>query len=207
MARSVTALLVAADGAEYLRATFEALRAQTRPPDRLVVARLGAAEDEWLWLLATDNAPEPDALEQLLRAVDLAPSVAVAGPKQMQWDAPDYLHSFGETMTRFGASVELAEPELDQAQYDRHSDVLGVAAGGMLVRADVWRELGGFDPALPALDDALDFCVRARLAGHRVQLVPGARVRSGGVAAPGTRLLGVTTPPARRARPPRPAPP
>jgi GT2 family glycosyltransferase len=241
MPRSVTVLLVAADGADYLRQTLEAIRAQTRPPDQLVVAQLGSSpvtagivdrakptahvrvparsgfgdalaagakaartdaggDDEWLWLLATDNAPEPDALEQLLRAVDLAPSVAVAGPKQMQWDAPDYLRSFGETMTRYGGAVELAEPELDQAQYDRQSDVLGVAAGGMLVRAELWWQLGGFDPALPAVDDALDFCVRARLAGHRVQLVPAARVRSGGVAAPGTRLLGITTPPARRAR-------
>ena len=58
------------------------------------------------------------------------------------------------------------------------SDVLAVAAGGMLVRASLWNTLEGFDPSLPAIDDALDFCVRARLAGHRVQLVPAARVRS-----------------------------
>ena len=119
--------------------------------------------------------------------------------QQMQWDAPAYLSSYGETMTPFGTAVELAEPELDQAQYDRISDVLAVAAGGMLVRASLWNTLEGFDPSLPAIDDALDFCVRARLAGHRVQLVPAARVRSAGVDAPGTRLLGVSTSPGRRA--------
>jgi GT2 family glycosyltransferase len=237
---SVTAILVAADGAEYLRETLDAITLQTRLPDRLIVVQLGNSpvtanivanveptvhahvgaragfghavargvqaaalppgDDEWLWLLASDNAPEPDALERLLHAVELAPSVVIAGPKQMQWDAPDYLHSYGESMTPFGTAVELAEPELDQAQYDRHSDVLAVAAGGMFVRATVFAELGGFDPALPAVDDALDFCVRARLAGHRVQLVPAAKVRSAGPDAPGTRLLGASTSESRRAR-------
>src|SRR5579875_1409994 len=237
---SVTAILVAADGADYLRETLDAITLQSRLPDRLVVVQLGSSpvtaniiaaveptvhahvsaragfghavatgvkaagiassDDEWLWLLASDNAPEPRALERLLQAVELAPSVAVAGPKQMQWDAPDYLHSYGETLTPFGTSVELAEPELDQAQYDRDSDVLAVAAGGMFVRETVWRQLGGFDGALPAVDDALDFCVRARLAGHRVQLVPKARVRSAGIEAPGTRLLGASTTEPRRVR-------
>lgn len=237
---TVTAILVAADGADYLRLTLQALAAQTRRPDRLLVVQVGAnpvtsgvitasapaehvrigaragfgagieaalqaggppaTEGGWLWLLATDSAPAPDALERLLVAVDAAPSVMIAGPKQMQWDAPDYLHSYGESMTPFGTAVELAEPELDQAQYDRTSDVLGVAAGGMLVRDGLWRQLGGFDPALRAVDDALDFCVRARLAGHRIQLVPAARVRSAGPAGPGSRLLGAAASPGRRAR-------
>ncbi|WP_375388531.1 glycosyltransferase [uncultured Amnibacterium sp.] len=240
MPRTVTAILIAADGADHLRDTLDAITLQTRLPDRLVVVQLGSSpvtgaiidgveptvharvaaragfghaaetgvkaagittsDEEWLWLLANDNAPEPTALERLLRSVEASPSVAVAGPKRMQWDAPAYLQSFGETMTPWGTAVEMAEPELDQAQYDRHSDVLGVAAGGMLVRADAWKRLGGFDRALPAVDDALDFCVRARLAGYRVQLVPDARIRSAGPDAPGTRLLGASTGYARRTR-------
>src|SRR4051794_18511722 len=47
------------------------------------VAKQPTSENEWLWLLSADNAPDPDALAQLLGAVEVAPSVAVAGPKQM----------------------------------------------------------------------------------------------------------------------------
>lgn len=166
----------------------------------LRAAGLGPEAGQWLWLLASDTAPEPPALERLLHSVEAAPSVVVAGPKQMQWDAPQYLHAFGETMTPGGSAVELAEPELDQAQYDRLSDVMAVAAGGMLVQERAWRALGGFDPALPAFDDALDFCVRARLAGHRVQLVPRARVRAAGAVGPRARLLGGPSTLGRRTR-------
>src|SRR5690606_15902218 len=137
-------------------------------------------DNEWLWLLAHDSAPEPRALQQLLAAVEIAPSVAIAGPKLMRWDKPDTIAEFGESMTRFGASMPLVENELDQAQHDVSDDVLGVAAHGMLVRRSLWARLGGFDPGLPTVDAGLDFSVRARLAGFRVVLVPGARIVSAG---------------------------
>lgn len=148
----------------------------------LQVAAPQPAQNEWLWLLGHDNAPAPRALSALLGAVEVAPSVAVAGPKLMRWDEEDVIASFGETLTRFGRTIPLVTDELDQAQFDIQSDLLGVAAGGMLVRRQVWNALGGFDPALPSVDAALDFCVRARLAGHRVIGVPSARVSSAGPA-------------------------
>ena len=137
-------------------------------------------EDDWIWLLAHDSAPHPQALAALLGAVEIAPSVAIAGPKLMRWDTPDTIARYGETMTRLGASVIVVENELDQAQYDTQSDLLAVSAAGMLVRRSVWGALGGFDPGLPSVDAALDFSVRARLAGHRVVGVPSARVASAG---------------------------
>jgi GT2 family glycosyltransferase len=138
------------------------------------------SEDDWLWLLAQDSAPHPRALENLLGAVEIAPSVAVAGPKLMRWDRPDVISEYGQTITRLGSSVLLVEDELDQAQHDHNSDLLGVSASGMLVRRSVWAALGGFDAALPSVDAALDFSIRARLAGHRVIGVPSARILSSG---------------------------
>ncbi len=144
------------------------------------VAAPEPADDDWLWLLAQDTAPEPHALAELLHAVEIAPSVAVAGPKLMRWDHPGVIAEFGEAMTRWGASIALVRDELDQAQHDVQHDVLGVSAEGMLVRRSVWNSLGGFDPGLPGVDAALDFSIRARLAGHRVVTVPGARVVTAG---------------------------
>ncbi|WP_157155363.1 glycosyltransferase [Diaminobutyricimonas sp. LJ205] len=152
-------------------------------------AQPAETQNEWLWLLAHDNAPDPHALERLLGAVEIAPTVAVAGPKLMRSDDPSVIAAYGETLTRFGASVILVENELDQAQHDATSDVMGVGASGMLVRRSVWTELGGFDPGLPTVDAALDFSIRARLAGHRVVGVPDARVASAG----GPELFGRET--------------
>lgn len=144
-------------------------------------SRTPSGEDDWIWLLGHDNAPEAGALAALLGTVEVAPSVAIAGPKLMRSDDTGVIASFGESVTRFGRSVTLVSGELDQAQHDVQSDLLGIAQGGMLVRRRVWTALGGFDPALPTADAALDFSIRARLAGHRVVGVPSARVASAGV--------------------------
>jgi GT2 family glycosyltransferase len=150
------------------------------------------SDDEWLWLLAHDTAPEPGALAALLAAVEVNPSVAVAGPKQMEWDDSAFIAGFGESLTRFGASVPIVERELDQAQHERMSDVLGLGAAGMLVRHTVFNQLGGFDPALPTADNGLDFSIRVRLAGHRVIAVPSAKVATAGdgLSGPGTSIKG-----------------
>lgn len=132
--------------------------------------------EEWLWLLRHDTVPDPRALERLLAAVEIAPSVAVAGPKQLDAEHPTVIAGYGETLTRWGATMAIAERELDQAQHDRLSDVLAVGEAGLLVRRSVYNAVEGFDPALPGVDAALDLCVRIRLAGHRVIGVPQARV-------------------------------
>ncbi|PZQ89733.1 MAG: glycosyltransferase family 2 protein [Leifsonia xyli] len=132
--------------------------------------------DEWLWLLRADSAPEPDALRALLAAVEVAPSVAVAGPKLVDPDDHARLRSYGGTMSPTGATVALVDDELDQAQYDTVTDVLAVAVDGAIVRRAVWQAVDGLDAGLPSMDSGLDLGVRVRLAGHRVVRVPAARV-------------------------------
>jgi GT2 family glycosyltransferase len=137
------------------------------------------APESWLWLLRDDTPPEPDALQQLVVSVEGAPLVRVAGPKQRMTHRPRMIREMGETMTLFGERIALAERELDQAQYDRLSDVLGVGEAGMLVNTQTLLDVEGFDAALTPLDGGLDLCVRARLAGHRVVVVPRAVVQVG----------------------------
>ena len=136
-------------------------------------------DPEWVWLLRDDSTPSDSALERLAGVVESAPLIKIAGPKQRMSDQPGVIREMGETMTRFGERMALAERERDQAQYDRLSDVLAVGEVGMLVHAATLRELGGFDPGLSPLDGGLDLCVRARLAGHRVVVVPRSVVHVG----------------------------
>ncbi|MDM7854007.1 glycosyltransferase [Cellulomonas alba] len=132
----------------------------------------------WVWLLHDDSAPAPTALAELVRAVGRAPSVAVAGAKQRTWTEPERLLEVGVRTSRFGRRMTDVEPgELDQGQHDGRDDVLAVGLAGALVKRDVWDELRGTDPALGPFGDGVDLSRRARLAGYRVVVVPGAVVR------------------------------
>ncbi|MDK1360128.1 glycosyltransferase family 2 protein [Arthrobacter sp. zg-Y1219] len=136
---------------------------------------------DWLWLLHDDSAPAPQALHELLLAVERAPSVTIAGAKQVEWENERLLVDVGVSISRWAERVTLIDAdELDQGQYDARSDIFAVNSAGMLVRRDVWEALGGFDPALPGTGDDVDLCWRNRLAGHRVVVVPAAKVRHAG---------------------------
>ncbi len=155
-------------------------------------ARPGAGPLSWVWLLHDDSAPEPDALERLLEAVEVAPHVAIAGVKLTDWDDRRRLLEIGVTASRRGRVIGAVERgESDQGQRDDVSDVLAVSSAGMLVRADVLVGLGG-DPSVPRSGEALDLCRRAHLAGHRVVVVPQAVVHHADATATGARRPGAT---------------
>ncbi|PYI68406.1 glycosyl transferase [Arthrobacter livingstonensis] len=136
-----------------------------------------AASHEWIWLLQDDAAPAPDTLERLLEAVERSTTATVAGCKQLDWDQPRKLVDVGLKANKwFDRFAMVNLDELDQGQYDGRTDFFAVNAAGMLVRRDVWERLGGFDPAIPGPGDDIDFCARVRLAGHRVLVVPAARI-------------------------------
>ncbi|MCC4907829.1 glycosyltransferase [Microbacterium sp. cx-59] len=148
-----------------------------------------------IWLLAQDTAPEPHALARLLAGLERAPSVGIVAPKLVDAEDPARIVSLGVTMTPYGRTVGLADNELDQGQHDADEDVLGADVRGLLVRAELWRQLVGIDPSLGGADEGLDLGVRARLAGHRVSLVPTAHV-----AVNGDGTAGLPAPTSRRRR-------
>ncbi|MFY9633785.1 MAG: glycosyltransferase family 2 protein [Cellulosimicrobium cellulans] len=132
---------------------------------------------EWIWLLHDDAAPAPEALAELLGAVERAPSVTVAGCKQLDWHSGRRLIDVGLSTSRWAERLTMIDAdELDQGQYNGRTDTFAVNSAGMLVRRDIWEHLQGFDPALPGTGDDVDFCWRNRLAGHRVVVVPTARM-------------------------------
>jgi len=105
-------------------------------------------------------------------------NAGIVGPKLVDADQPDVLLEVGRSIDRFGNPYTGIEPgELDQQQHDVVRDVFFVSDAAMLVRADLFHELGGFDASrFPGAED-LDLCWRARLAGARVLVAPAARVR------------------------------
>src|SRR5690625_1965521 len=134
-----------------------------------------AETQSWLWFITDDGVVNETTLANQLKAVEISPSVAVAGAKQL---SDRHLINVGLTVARNGDVLSMIEPgELDQGQYDHRTDTFAVSLPGMLIKTDVWVDLEGFDTLTPELAQTVDVCWRARLAGHRVAVVPSAEVQ------------------------------
>ncbi|HVM03340.1 MAG TPA: glycosyltransferase, partial [Acidimicrobiales bacterium] len=124
-----------------------------------------------------DVAPEPDAL-RLMVEESLRSNAGIVAPKLVDWDRADRLLSVGLSVDKTGATTPLVDRgELDQEQHDAVRDVFAAASACLLVRADLFAELGGFDPAMADYAADVDLCWRAQVAGARVVVAPEARVR------------------------------
>ena len=119
--------------------------------------RLPAPSHPYLWLLHDDSAPAPGCLASLLNAVTSARSVALAGPKQVDWDNPEQLLEVGlRTTASARRANDIVPGEIDQGQHDGRSDVLAVGTAGALVDRAVFDEIGGISPAFGAFGDGSD---------------------------------------------------
>lgn len=149
-----------------------------------------AGDDDWIWLLHDDAAPEPDTLRRLLDVAGRDPRIAVVGCRLRAWPRGRRLLEVGVTITGTGRRDTGLEPgEYDQGQHDEVRDVLAVSTAGMLIRRRVWDELGGFDARLPLFRDDVDLGWRVAAAGYRVVVAPRALVFHAEAAARGAREI------------------
>ena len=127
--------------------------------------------------LHDDVALAPDAVPRLVEE-SYRSNAGVAGPKLLDWNDPRLIRSVGNAIDKAGVYAPYAEPgELDQEQHDRVRDVFSVQGGCILIRADLFESLGGFDPGIDFLGDDLDLCWRAHVVGARVLIAPVATAR------------------------------
>jgi GT2 family glycosyltransferase len=121
-----------------------------------------------------DTVVRPGAVNALARALE-APDVGVVQARLRLLERPELLNSSGNVLHLSG----LAWPGGygDPADGLRNSEEIAYASGAAFaIRADVFRELGGFTEELFLYQEDLELSWRAHLHGLRVLVVPEADV-------------------------------
>jgi GT2 family glycosyltransferase len=152
----------------------------------------------WVLLLNNDVEVEPGFLRALLEEAERRPDAGALGPlilfgppSELIWFAGasyDPRKGYNGRQRGYG---EPAGPPFDEVwQTDR------ICGAAMLVPRTVLEEVGGFDTGLFAYYEDTDWSLRARAAGHRLYVVPAARIwhkvsrSSGGESSPATLYYG-----------------
>ncbi len=141
------------------------------------VLQLVEGDNGFFCFLHDDVALDPGAIRELVEELYRS-NAGIVGPKLVAWEDPGVLQHVGLAVDRFGELDSLVEEgEVDQEQHDAVRDVFALPSACMLIRADLFRAIGGFDAAIDFYGDDVDLCWRAHLGGARVVVVPAARAR------------------------------
>lgn len=137
------------------------------------------AKTEYLIFLNNDAEVAAGWLAPLLQTMENDASVGACQPKIRSWHERnrfDYSGACGGFLDAFGYPFTrgriFSEMEEDRGQYDDAMDIHWASAACMMIRKNLWDELGGVDEGFFVYMDEVDLCWRLRLGGYRIVCVP-----------------------------------
>ena len=121
-----------------------------------------------------DVALDPDAVHKLVEE-SFRSNAGVVSPKFVQLGRPPRPPARRDELRqdRVPSWTASLEGEVDHGQHDAVRDVFVAPGGCILVRADLFAELKGFDAGIVAMGEDLDLSWRSQVAGSRVVVAPG----------------------------------
>lgn len=125
---------------------------------------------DWVLLLNNDTEVDPTFLEELLEAAEALPDeVGIVGPKIHTYESREIWSAGGKVGRWTGNTGSL---HTDDRPLDRPISVDLVAGAALLVRDEVFDDIGLLDDDFFIYYEETEFCTRARKAGWEVMYVP-----------------------------------
>lgn len=145
--------------------------------NKAIARALADPECDFIFLLNNDVVVHPRAISEIVRVAQAHPQVGILGPKVYCRERPNTIWYAGAHM-RWGV-LSFAQPgryQEDRGQFGQIREVDCVFGAAMLVRRDVFEQVGVFDERFFLYLEDIDFCLRARAAGFSLLFVPQSHV-------------------------------
>ena len=134
-----------------------------------------AAVGEYVAFLNNDARPHADWLRSAVTTMEADSSISCVASKVLDWDGNN-VDFIDAGLAYYGHGFKLHVGEPDDRSYDVEKDVLFASGAAMVMRADVFRAVGGFDERYFMFFEDVDLGWRLWLLGHQVRFVPGSLV-------------------------------
>ena len=136
---------------------------------------IAVAQGEFIATLNNDAYAEPRWIEAMVTAIQTDPAIGSVASKLLFAHQPSVVNSAGVCLDRLAIAWDRDGGALDDSDL-REPEVFGASAGAALYRRALFEDVGPFDADFFMYLEDVDLAWRARLAGWRCVVCPGARV-------------------------------
>ncbi|MCW3787501.1 glycosyltransferase family 2 protein [Plebeiibacterium sediminum] len=144
---------------------------------------LKQVDADYLVLLNSDVAPAKNWIEPLIKEMDENPQTAVCVPKIKSYRKPElfeYAGAAGGYIDRYGYPFckgrIFNEVEEDNGQYNQSADIFWASGAAMMIRKELYFNLGGLDEDFFAHMEEIDLCWRLKNRGWNIRYVANSEV-------------------------------
>ncbi|HEV3352341.1 MAG TPA: glycosyltransferase, partial [Acidimicrobiales bacterium] len=129
------------------------------------------ATGDYIAFLNNDARPHADWIRAAVGSLEADSSVSCIASKVLDWEG-NIVDFVDAGLAYYGHGFKLHVGEPDDRAYDAEREVLFASGAAMIVRADVFRSVGGFDERYFMFFEDVDFGWRLWLLGHQVRFLP-----------------------------------
>lgn len=135
------------------------------------------AAGKYIAFLDNDTEPEPTWLEPLVETMENDPTIAACQCKLLLMRERDKIDYAGDYLSNLGFFIQrVPGGEIDTGQADSRDEILSAKSAAMAIKADVFREIGGFDGDYFIYVEETDLGWKVWLRGYRIIFVPESKV-------------------------------
>jgi len=136
---------------------------------------------DWIVVLNEDTVVDAHCLERLVQAGESDGRIGIVGPMVYHFDQPEVVQSAGGMLTRTWDAVHRGANERNGGRFAHPQDVDWISGCCIMIRRQVFEEIGLIDERFFYYWEETELCIRARRAGWRIVHVPQARIWHKGV--------------------------
>jgi GT2 family glycosyltransferase len=136
---------------------------------------------DWVVLLNEDTVPDPECLRHMVAVGAADPGVGVIGPLVFHFDSPKIVQSAGGILNRHWKATHIGQNERDNGSFAEPRDVDWISGCCIMVRREVFEDVGPLDERFFYYWEETELCIRARRRGWRIVHVPAAQLWHKGV--------------------------
>ncbi|MCC8127664.1 MAG: glycosyltransferase family 2 protein [Clostridiales bacterium] len=130
-----------------------------------------ASETPYVILLNNDTEPEPDYVEELLKAIEASPRIFSVSPRMVQLYHKELIDDAGDMYSLMGWAYQRGVGQ-ETERYNRPCMIFSACAGAAIYRRAVFDEIGLFDEMHFAYLEDMDVGYRAKIAGYYNRYCP-----------------------------------
>lgn len=140
---------------------------------------LAEVDADYFVLLNSDIEVTPHWIEPVIKLMDSDTTIAACQPKLRSYtdqEKFEYAGAAGGFIDKFGYPFcrgrIFQHIETDHGQYNDAIEIFWATGACMFVRADLYRQFGGFDEDFFAHMEEIDFCWRLKNGGYKIMYCP-----------------------------------
>jgi GT2 family glycosyltransferase len=144
---------------------------------------LKSVDEELVVLLNSDIEVTPNWIQPAVELFIKDDKIAAVQPKILDYQSRDqfeYAGAAGGWIDKYGYPFSRGrifdDIEKDEHQYDQVQEIFWASGAAMIIRKNLFFEVGGFDSYFFAHQEEIDLCWRLQLAGYKIMSCPSSVV-------------------------------